>query len=214
MNSRHCTLNIQTNGNAGITHTFGIANDSRSADSNGEFIVANARRLIVDFSPAATRATASVGQRTGADTNNRPHNTRRLPYFLSELIGNTDFLIEPITVAVPGHGEFPVAELFVNFADVTPEHVGRFCAYWGKITHTGVDDGNCLYYNSGGNDAVSVLLGKRYFGETKKRFGTLNLNSAIETYMLAFGTLSVSEKGKKLIKITDQNHFYLRVMFR
>ncbi|WP_281183959.1 hypothetical protein [Trichlorobacter lovleyi] len=214
MYSRHCTLNIQTNGNTGITNTFGIAScSSRSADANGEYIAANGGRMIVDFSHT-TRATENIGQSTSADSNNRPQNTRRLPFFLSQLIGNPDFLLGPITVTVPGHGEFPVAELFVNFADVTPEHVGHFCGYWGRITHTGVDDGNCLYYNSGDNDAVSVLLDKKYFDETKKRVGTLTLNGAVETYMLVFGTLSVSERGKKIIKITDQNYFHLRVIYR
>ena len=180
------------------------------------------RRIIVDFNYGFATTRASTQTAGGADTagtqgdqqagGNTGVNTstRRLRPLLSELIGNEDFLRETLTIEVPGQGNYPVAEFFVNFASVTDDHVGTYHGYWGLIPAIWVKE-NSLYFNSGGPDSMSVLLDAQFDEDFIQRYNIDDLNEIAGSQMLVFGQLKRSRNGKKIVQITDLNDFTLRL---
>lgn len=166
----------------------------------------------VDRQPTGGVAADAIHENQNNGNVRRNHSTRNMRSLLSELIGNDGFTSSEIMIEIPGRGEYAIADLFVNFASVTADHIGRYCGFWGRIVNADTDTrGSSLYFNSGNMEAVSVVLDEQFHVETANRYGTDNLNDFRGAYMLVFGELSVSRRGKKYIQITDQNSFTLRL---
>jgi hypothetical protein len=191
------------------------------ASSPTEQATVENRRIVVNFDFGGqqtgtvirpTGGVAAIGtqedQQTGGAT---PRNivSRGLRSLLSELIGNEDFTRSAVTIEVPGWGDYAVADLFVNFDDITDYHIDHYHGFWGVIVNAN-PHGTALYFNSGDQNAVSVQLDQHFFNDTASRYGTTNLANFEGAYMLVFGQLSVSNSGKRLVKIADLNDFTLR----
>jgi len=191
------------------------------AVSPAERAAAENRRIVVNFDFGGqhtgtvirpTGGVAAIGMQENLQTGGAtPRNTvsRGLRSLLSELIGNHDFTSSAVTIVVPGRGDYAVADLFVNFDDITDDHIGRYHGFWGVIVNAN-PHGTALYFNSGDQNAVSVQLDQHFFNDTASRYGTTNLTDFEGAYMLVFGQLSVSNSDKRLVKIADLNDFTLR----
>lgn len=191
------------------------------ASSPAEQAAVENRRIVVNFDFGGqhtgtlirpTGGVAANGMQENQQTSGaRPRNTvsRSLRSLLSDLIGYHDFTSSVVTIEVPGWGDYAVADLFVNFDDITDCHIGRYHGFWGVIVNAN-PHGTALYFNSGDQNAVSVQLDQHFFNDTASRYGTINLTDFEGAYMLVFGQLSVSNSGKRLVKIADLNNFTLR----
>lgn len=138
------------------------------------------RRIVVNFDFGGqhtgtvirpTRGVAANGTQedqntSGATTRNTV--TRGLRSLLSDLIGNEDFTSSAVRIVVPGRRDYAVSDLFVNFVDITDDHIGCFQGFWGRIVNADTR-GDTLYFNSGDREAVSVLLDQQYYNETAIR---------------------------------------------
>lgn len=208
------------------THAEGCAQatlgyDRDPADTNHEAIAATGRRIIVDFNygVAATGAAASptdAGAETGMErersangTGQRGYMVSRLSTLLNLLREGEEFSRSTETITIPGIGDFVIADFFVNFANVTDEHIDRYHGYWGRISYARTRE-NSRWFNTGGPGTMSVLLDARYFDETDQRFGIEHLDDLAGSYLLVFGELRRAvSNGKLLVQISDPNHFTL-----
>ena len=206
--------NPHADGCSRATVMYAVSPTERAAVEN--------RRIVVNFDFGGqhtgtvirpTGGVAAIGTQEDQNTSCAPTRniaSRSLRSLLSELIGNEDFTSSAVTIEIPGRGEYAVANLFVSFANATADHIGGFHGFWGRIVDADTQD-NTLYFNSGDQEAVSVLLDQQFHNETADRYGTENLNDFRGAYMLVFGELSLSRRGKKYVQITDQNYFTLRL---
>jgi hypothetical protein len=97
----------------GARHAEGCMQDTSDHDEiqnteNGE--QAANQRIVVDFS---TDSTGTCIER-----------------LLHSLIDSEEFRRSTNRIEIQGHGEFAVSDLFVNFADVTDEHIDSYHGYW------------------------------------------------------------------------------------
>lgn len=119
-----------------------------------------------------------------------------------ELIVNDDLLRSQKIIVIPGRGDFTAADLFVNFDDVSAEHIGQYHGYWGVISNANIQ-GNTLYFNFGRRNDMRALLDAQYIQNFNDRY---NISSPLElagAQMLFLGELSLSQRRKKYVLITD-----------
>lgn len=149
------------------------------------------------------------------ETSTRTHISRiPLRRLLSELLGTPDFLQEQEMIRIPGRGDFSAPELLVNFSDVTPDHIGRYCGFWGEIISSDNISTQTCWFNSGGHNDVSVGVDTRHADELFSRFHLANLGTVESMHMLVFGELRHSDTKDKFIIIDDLNDMTIRIMRR
>lgn len=159
--------------------------DEMQAD-NGSVI----QRIVVDFNPDSTA-----------------------PGSLNSLLGNLmtseEFRISTDVIEVPEHGEFVMADFFVNFADIADEHVGAFKGFWGVIPDVRVS-GNTMWMNVGGPGTPCVNLDEEHFQTVYQRFQVQEATELSGSHILVCGELKVSRtKNKKFILISNPDNFTL-----
>jgi hypothetical protein len=179
------------------------------------------RRLVVTFNQGtlpANHETQIIGGhaddgilriRNEGGTTLRPVAHRNLRQILHSLITSEEFRTSRVRIDVPEKGEFVIADLFVNFSDVTEDHVERYHGFWGVIPVARAV-ANTLWFNSGGVDDMSVFLDARHKEAFYEMYGDPEVTVS-GAYMLVFGELKRTQTGKKIVEITDPGHFTLRV---
>jgi hypothetical protein len=77
-------------------------------------------------------ANLTTGQRIAVDFS-AASSGNGIESLLRSLMESEEFRRDSNIIEVPEHGEFAVSDLFVNFSDVTDDHIGVFHGYWGYI---------------------------------------------------------------------------------
>lgn len=137
--------------------------------------------------------------------------TRRLGPLLRSLIELDEFRRSPQIIEVPEIGEFSVADFFVNFTDVTDDHIGSYHGFWGMVPDARRAANGTLWFNSGGREDMSALLDKSFIEETCQRFHVENEEDIAGAYILVLGELRLAKNGKKYVQIDDPYRFTLRL---
>lgn len=130
-----------------------------------------------------------------------------------DLIVNDDLLSSQKSIVIPGRGDFPADDLFVNFADVSADHIDQYHGYWGQINRIEPLP-RTYWFNSGGPNDVSIGVDIRYADELVSRFNLLNPESIESMDMLIFGELRHSDAKNKFIIVDDLNYMSIRIMRR
>jgi len=138
--------------------------------------------------------------------------TRRLGPLLRSLMESEEFRRSTQSLEIPDRGEFIVSNFFVNFGDVTENHIGSYHAYWGMVPDASISRRNgALWFNSGGWEDLSVLLDQSHIEATFQRFHIEDMEEISGAYILVFGDLRVSANGMKYVEISDPARFTLRL---
>lgn len=182
------------------------------------------QRLIVDFSfgtPEAggvTQPTAGaaggyghVGRNGGIGNTPRDYMYRRLSTLLRGLIDSDGYRNSTQIIEVEGRGEFAVPEFFLNFSDATADYIGSYHGFWGAIPHTNTRR-DSLWLNSGGPEAMSVLIPESLLESICQRYGIRIHAEIIGADMLVLGELRAARSnGKMFVQVSDINQFALRL---
>lgn len=145
---------------------------------------ATAQRIVVDFNAAG-----------GID------------HLLQSLMESDEFRRSAGTIEVPGHGELTIADLFVNFADVTENHIGCYHGFWGLIPDARVS-GNTMWLNSGGPDSTCANIDQSNFETIYQRFDIQNAAEISGAHILVFGELKKGKNSnKKFVLVNDPCNF-------
>ncbi|KPW97463.1 Uncharacterized protein ALO75_01190 [Pseudomonas syringae pv. coryli] len=139
----------------------------------------------------------SGGRYVGLGGSKRAISRRRLRPILKNLVYSEAFRHSDQTIELPEVGEFRVRDLFVNFSDITEEHVGQLRGFWGDIQDTRESKDGSRWINTGDKENVSVIVGK----EVCKAF--LDYHRAKWTelegiHFLVFGRLNRGRTNNKL----------------
>lgn len=141
----------------------------------------------------------SGGRHTGQGGPSRAFSRRRLRPLLKLLIYSEAFRRSTQTIELPEVGVFDVASFFVNFSDVTDEHVGEFFGFWGDIQDIGQGANASRWINTGDRDNVSVVIdhgiSKAFLSQHRATWEQLEGMS-----FLVFGKLGRSKNDKLWIK--------------
>lgn len=188
-------------------------------------IFTTGQRIIVNFNIGTTTVTTAApptggaadrgGQRgrNNGGTTPRDVTSRKMSKLLRTLIDSEEFRRSPQIIEIPGQGNYVAADLFVNFSDVTDEHLETYHGYWGQITDAKVGYySRTLWFNPGGEDDMSVLLDERYIGEVFQLFNIVAPSQIAGAHLLVFGKLKRAQiNGKRFVQITDPRLFTLRL---
>lgn len=126
---------------------------------------------------------------------------RRLSTLLKNLIHSQDFRDSDQIIALP-EGEFRVKNFFVEFSKVSEIHLDEFRGYWGMVSDAGISSGS-LWLNSGGREAVSVVVNGDLSDGFIKRFPCTDTDDFAGAYILVFGVLKVSKNAKRYVVINQ-----------
>jgi hypothetical protein len=185
-------------------------------------ILTTGQRIVVNFNqgtaavttetqPTGGNANAGAHRRhNGGGTVQRPVTNRCLGRILCSLIESEEFRRSTQPIVVVGQ-EYRVGDLFVNFAEVTADHVGRYKGFWGVITGFEIDDNNSLWLNSGAYADMSILLDERHAEFFSERYDIETINDLFGAYVLVFGELRRSRNNKKYVEVTDLCYLALRL---
>ncbi len=153
--------------------------------------------------------TAPANQRIVVDFNHSSASSGSLNCLLRSLVEPGDFSSSSDLIEIPGHGEFVIADFFVNFNDVKNEHVGAYRGFWGIVPDVRIS-GNTMWLNAGGADCPCANLDKSHFQTVLDRFEVQEASGLSGSHILVFGELKVSKsKSKKFVLITDPDKFTL-----
>lgn len=90
---------------------------------------------------------------------------------------------------------------------VTEDHIGNYYGFWGMIPNAKRDDKVTLWFNSGGQEDMSVMSVRR-FGE--EIFGRFHIQSVDEIAGKRSCAWAI-KNCKKYVRITDPFRFTLRL---
>ncbi len=148
-----------------------------------------------------------VNQRIVVDFNHDSTANGSLSCLLRSLIDLGEFSSSTDLIEIPGQGEFVIADFFVNFKDVTDEHIGTYRGYWGIVPDVRVS-GNTMWLNAGGLNTPCANLDEEHFQTVYQRFNIQTAAEMSSSHVLVFGELKVSKsKNKKFVLITDPDNF-------
>lgn len=179
-------------------------------------------RILVDFNYGAHEAInpddpdqhvdpKGRGRRFTPGTSRRQSQKhRRLSTLLKNLIYSPAFRNSDQLIALP-KGEYRVKELFVEFSSVSETMVGSYRGFWGMVSDAAAfpEGKESLWLNSGGRDAVSVVVDAE-LGETfQKRYPIFELEKFAGSYVLVFGELLLSRRNKLYIAVKEMDHISL-----
>lgn len=147
---------------------------------------ATAQRIVVDFNTAGS-----------------------IDHLFQSLMESEEFRRSAGVIEIPEQGQYTISDFFVNFADVTENHVGSYHGFWGKIPDARVD-GNTMWLNSGGPDAACANADVRHFDTIYQRFNIQNAAEISGSHILVFGELKKGKRDKKFVLINDPNNFTVK----
>lgn len=137
---------------------------------------------------------------------------RRLSTLLKNLMHSEDFRNSDQLISM-AEGEYRVSDLFVSFGDIEERHLNSFRGYWGMITDAAFSRTTpvSLWLNSGAADDVSIVVDPSIHEEFVKRFQVKEVEEFSGSYVLVFGTLKVSARGKKFVSNKEVSRITLSV---
>jgi hypothetical protein len=177
----------------GARHTEGCDMATSEHDDMQEVVNVSqvaAQRIVVDFNTAGS-----------------------IDHLLQSLMESDEFRRSTRIIEVPGHGEITIADFFVNFADVTENHIGSYHGFWGLIPDARVS-GNTMWLNSGGPDSACANVDQIYFETIYQRLDIQNAAKISGSHILVFGELKKGRRDKKFVLITDPNNFTVKFPYR
>lgn len=154
---------------------------------------------------------ARRGRFTGDGPRQEAMMHRRLSTLLRNLITSEQFRSSDQILEISGRGNFVVRNFFKEFSDIQAGNIGIYGGYWGFVTYAKTDNNGTLWFNSGGIEDVSTLLDEQYVDDIFKRYHIDDEEAFAGAYILVFGTLQLSARGKKFIKIEDPGFFVLKL---
>lgn len=200
------------------------AADGVHGDGNGDgeqdALFNPGQRIIVDFNygavaapdapqneehenPEARGRYLGQGPRPNADMH------RRLSTLLRNLVHTDQFRGSDQTLVIEGQGEFVVRDFFIRLSDVTGAHQRQFKGFWGMVPTAAIRDG-ALWLNSGGPLDMSFCIPESQRAAFAQRFHILDeIEDPSGALILAFGTMHVSQGGKKYVRLEDINQYYI-----
>lgn len=131
----------------------------------------------------------------GANGRARPAMHRRLSTLLKNLMHSHDFRDSDQIIALP-EGQFRVRDFFVEFSSASDVHLNQYRGYWGMVSDAGIASGS-LWLNSGGREAISVVVDRDLGDVFTARFPCSDLDDFAGAYALVFGTLKVANNASK-----------------
>lgn len=186
-------------------------------------IFTTGQRIIVDFNQGTTETdsealpvgvqadTGNARVRNGQGPTVREIMYRRMSSLLRTLIHSEEFRRSTQVIEIAEQGEFAVTDFFVNFAEVTGEHLDSYHGFWGMIPDARIDGNGTLWFNSGRREDMSVLLDRAFIETIYQRFRIEDVEDIAGAYILVLGVLREAANGKKYVLITDPAHFTLRL---
>jgi len=129
--------------------------------------------------------------------------TKGLRSLLRMLMQSDSFATSNIEINTGSEHPFKAKNLFVNFDDITKEHLNKWRAYWGVISHS---DSKINWLNTANEQDVSIPVSKLK-NYIMNIFDIKNSEVLTGSTILVFGKLSVSksEKKKWYIRVTNDS---------
>jgi hypothetical protein len=131
----------------------------------------------------------------------KSHKHRRLSTLLKNLIYSPAFRNSEQLIALP-EGEYRVKDLFVEFPSVSETMVGLYRGFWGMVSDAKMVP-ESLWLNSGGRDAVSVVVGGDLGEAFQERYPIEDAEKFAGSYVLVFGELRLSKNNKLYITVKE-----------
>lgn len=178
-----------------------------------EELINPGERIVVDFNFGAVNGrhgdddgTPGVAGRGGAFVGDGDRPQARMHRRLSSLLRNLrlseQFRASHQILEIDGHGEVTVRDFFLKFEDVRTAHATQYRGFWGMIADARLSEGD-LWLNSGGRDNVSFCVAAERKEQLFERYGIEDLEQLAGAYALIFGTMHVSQNGKKYVVVED-----------
>lgn len=180
------------------------------------------QRLVVDFeygapehgerSTQATEAESVLVQNeavAGSGFSQPLVQHMRLRSLLRMLTSPTPCQTSPPWVDVAGFGTFAVADFFVPFEAATPMHNYQWHGFFGQLISAHFVGPNTLWLNSGGYASPGICIPVQFVAELFSRFGISNNRELAGARVLVFGTMQISQTGKRFVALEDLNHITL-----
>ena len=197
--------------------------DTTGQGAGEEEIFTTGQRIVVDFNqgtpitnaeaqPAGEQtATGNIRAQNGQGPTVREIMYRRMSSLLRTLIDSEEFRKSTQAIEIAEQGRFAITDFFVNFAEVTGEHIDSYHGFWGLVPDARIDGKGTLWFNSGGREDMSILLDQLFIDTAYLRFHIEDVEDIAGAYILVLGVLKVASNGKKFVQITDPDHFTLRL---
>lgn len=179
-----------------------------------EAITHNTDVLVVDLNFGAVQGAphlqddgqADPGRRGGrhlhGDGQRTARTHRRLSTLLKHLRSSAAFGASDQAIEIGGIEGRTLRDFFVEFPALQPHHFDRLAGCWGLVTDAGERDGT-VWLNSGGRGDISIGIPGSIWPEFKRRFGVDDLEDLAGAYVLAVGTPSRSQYGKRYLIVDD-----------
>lgn len=157
--------------------------------------------------------TGNAGEGNGQGAAVRENTYRYMSSLLRSLIQSEEFRRSTQIIEVPGRDEeVTVEDFFLEFPDVTEDHINTYHGYWGTIQDARQGTGRTLWFNSGHiNDDVSALLDHRHIRTVYQTFNIDNETELTGAHILVLGTLRVAGSGKRCVQIEAPEHVTIRL---
>jgi hypothetical protein len=185
---------------------------SQQQDIYSEFMDP-AVRLVVDFAYGAASAgnwidpqeghqdfnNQSLGATGSGGQTDRVQHVRLRP-LLRLLMSGAPLHATRKVVDVQGIGRFPVADLFVPFANIAAMRGKDLCGVFGKVATADFDPcGQTLWLNCAGWAEPSICIDWKHIPELFSRFGIKDIKELAGADVLAFGSVRASRNGKHYV---------------
>jgi len=136
---------------------------------------------------------------------------RRLSSLLRTLVEVPAFRQSGQLLEIDGRDEIAVRDFFIALDAVTPEHAGLFRGFWGMLSDARFSTDRTLWLNSGGRDDISFCLDADYVDGIYERYRIEDEEDLAGAYILAFGTLQVSQNGKLYSPVATPGYISIRL---
>jgi hypothetical protein len=145
----------------------------------------------------------ATGRRfTGMGARGSSRMNRRLRPLLKSLVSSSQFRNSSTMIELPQTTAMPARQFFVNFDQITDEHIDNFHGYWGLIFDTGRSSPEApLWLNTGARDDLSVMVPEHLYGEFKQRLGFDRRTELEGAHVLVLGKLKQAFSGKLYIEL-------------
>ena len=195
------------------------AQTATHARGHAQFNNHPAQRLVVDFDYGAPehgeRSTQAPGtesvrvqnEAVGRSSFSQPVvQHMRLRPLLRMLTAPTSCQAPPQWVDVAGFGTFAVADLFVPFETAAPMHNYQWHGFFGQLVSAHFVAPNTLWLNTGGYASPGICIPVQFVAELFQRFGIRDQRQLAGASVLVFGTMQISQSGKRFVELQDLSH--------
>jgi len=126
---------------------------------------------------------------------------RRLRPLLKALTKSAHFNNSTQLIEIPNRSVTTVADFFVNFNNIGPNHEGQYHGFWGMVTNAQFGNAGTLWLNAGGWNDVSICLPYEFGGVVCERFGIKEPEELSGAFVLILGEIRVANNGKRCLKL-------------